>query len=51
MTVLARAISNLTDRPYRQDFQSSEIVKYDHEPPRLGTRNDCAGEGQQQFTS
>jgi hypothetical protein len=29
--------------------QNRETVKYDHESCETGTKNDCAGEGQQQF--
>jgi hypothetical protein len=32
------------------DSQRRETVKYGHEPAGLGTKNDCAGEDQQQFT-
>jgi hypothetical protein len=32
------------------DSQRRETVKYGLSPAGLGTKNDCAGEGQQQFT-
>jgi hypothetical protein len=31
------------------DSQSREAVKYSHETAGLGIKNDCPGEGQQQF--
>jgi hypothetical protein len=56
MAVLVRASSSLTDLTNQQDSQESHdsgVVRQQNmviSPMGSGTENDCAGEGQQQFT-
>jgi hypothetical protein len=47
---LARANSNLMCWKFVDDSQSRETLNMVMSPAGLGTKNDCAGEGQQQFT-
>jgi hypothetical protein len=48
---LAVAVRLITETELSEVFQCHQTVKYGQEPRGLGTKNHCAGEGHQQFSS